>query len=167
MNSEQNCYGYAFGVKNWLYPYYFDEDDYYGFHSEVMNRIRDGESEKDIETFILDWTKDYMLESWGQSLRVIHNLEELRGGEEAVAYKICFRLPTKENFSDILLADYSPYYYFDFHYRVLRNGGWHEKQGRGYPNIASTFETLFLPWKHNNIGDYDSQLLLLALRKES
>lgn len=131
-----NCGGYALGTYSWYCPFGRHDGDLSG----LFDRF-DGDY-----VAVLQYTVDYMLQDFGNKLRVIQSLDELQEGEEAVAYRIetdCY----------------------DFHYlRRKSNGKWYGKMGRipiiyKYTEIE-VFDHNSDAWQN---GRYDSEMILFAL----
>lgn len=144
--SEYNCGGYALRTFSWFYP----DDAGTGFdwaerEDVIQEMICDGYDDEDIYEVILNRDVEYML-------KVLPTLSIYKGdpktyqekeGEELIAYRIYIN--TEEDDDN------------DFHFMVLRNGHWREKNGN--QNIKFCLP----PWRGSVWSyptiDYDSEIV--------
>lgn len=121
-----NCGGYALNTFSWYCPYnkgtaWSALAEYYGIEQ------------------LLDLTINYMIEEFGNNLRVINDIKELKENEYAIAYRA---------------SEY------DFHYvKRASNGNWfHKRGGSGHIDRMKKEEVFSNCW----VGEYDSRVCLLA-----
>lgn len=113
--NSYNCGGYALRTFSWYWPH--DGGD------EIDELIDDmyyaeGESVGTICEVVTDLEVAYMLEEFGDTLRVIHSETDAGEGEEAIQFRVLIQ-PEEDN----------EWVNNDYHFRVLRDGVWMEKNG--------------------------------------
>ena len=125
-----NCAGYALGTFSWYQPY----DDY-----DLFSLLCDSDELEEITKL----TVFYMLKDFGDKLRVISSLEELRKDEYAIAYRVS---------SD-----------GDFHFMRKARTRWHHKRGSTPTILTESEDNVF-----NSIwcDRYDGPIVLMAMRRK-
>lgn len=130
--SNYNCGGYALRTFSWFYPADEDMDWNWSIREDhIDNYIKDGYDDEDVATMILEEDIDYMLEHI-ETLSLYEEdpqKYEPRLGEELIAYCIYVDSYNEDN---------------DFHFKVLRDGKWMEKNGGG--QIQETLP----PWERKS-----------------
>ena len=143
--TNYNCGGYALRTFSWFYPADEDMDWNWSVREDhIDDYIEDGYDDEDVAMMILDEDVDYMLEH----IKTLSLYEEdpkkyePRLGEELIAYCIYVDSYNEDN---------------DFHFKVLRDGKWMEKNGGG--PIQETLP----PWEirswHYTGRVYDSEVV--------
>lgn len=144
--SEYNCGGYALRTFSWFYP---DEAgtgfDWAEREDVIQGMIFDGYYKEEIYNVILNRDVQYMLS-------VIPTLSIYKGdpktyqekdGEELIAYRIFINDEEEDD--------------NDFHFMVLRNGHWREKNG------SFNIKFCLPPWEEGNWVypsiEYDSEIV--------
>ena len=107
-----NCGGYALRTYSWYQPYNDEEDFVWDLGNLYMG-------EEELARGALESCVDYMLEEFGEDLRVVADGEYDPQTEELIA----FRTSTDDETDSYDWPD------FDFHFKVFRDGKWMEKCG--------------------------------------
>lgn len=113
---EYNCAGFALRTYSWYCP---NENPLREIFEDYFERGRDDFD--GIMNEVTDMMVDTMLTDFDGQLRVIEDASEVFPDEELIAFRVA------ANYDEI---DYDPDFAdFDFHYQVLRDGRWQEKNG--------------------------------------
>lgn len=126
---DLNCGSFALGVDTWFCPYIEDDrdiDDEFWMYTYSERRdwieelVREEHELSEIMEDILERDFEFILKTcpWLEPIDV----EDIAGEERVIAYRLSMEIPDEREEFD---ADE----YMDFHFRVLINGGWWEKNG--------------------------------------
>ena len=128
---EFNCGSYALGTEEWFSPY--DDDEVR--EDEVLSLIDAGYTKDEVMDILLEHdTKEI--------LRLCEWIEEVEYNGQPEEGLIAYRVYVNdEAFED-------EYFDLDFHFRVFKNGRWHEKCGAG-PIERCRQKDIFSTWIGN------------------
>lgn len=128
---EQNCGSFALGIDGWYTPYIIedvDEDDalwkFQEYEREhwVMELLADGWSREEIMEDITERDFEFILKTCPWLVPI--DEDEIDKNDRIIAYRLSLEIP--DNPEDFDMDDYG-----DFHFRVLIDGEWWEKNGAG------------------------------------
>ena len=155
-----NCGSFALNVTSWYCPYIDDDDEidadndylwsYTGYERFrwIEDLVADGWDREDIMLDVLDRDFEFILMTcpWLEPI----TKEEIKPNDRVIAYRISMLMPEERNEFDACEA-------MDFHFRVLINGEWWEKNGRSTVHFVGT-EVDEEPWVVTEWLIYDGEV---------
>lgn len=126
-----NCGSFALGVESWYCPYLEDDDeleDELWQYSSTERRdwmeelVSDGHELVDIMEDVIERDFEFILKTcpWLEPI----TREQISYEDRVIAYRLCIEIPNERDEFDCDECT-------DFHFRVLINGEWWEKNGGG------------------------------------
>ena len=154
---ELNCGSFALNVTEWYVPYIeeADVDDYESMMYTADERdfriselFRDGYSREEVMLDILDRDFEFILKTcpWLEPIE----RDEINIDDRVIAYRLSMMC---EDYPD----DFDPDRDMDFHFRVLIDGEWWEKNGAGEVHYV-TCKTNDEPWVVSEDLIYDGEI---------
>jgi hypothetical protein len=162
-NARLNCGSFALGVDRWYSPYLHDdeadEDEMWEFsYSDrkewIEELVYEGYSADDIAEYIVDRDFEFILLTcpWLEPI----DKEEISVEDRVIAYRISINIPEEPLEFD---ADDD----LDFHFRVLLDGEWWEKNGCG--TIHKVEEPESDVWEANEFLIYSGKIRYARFKK--
>ena len=129
MNAH-NCGSFALGIDGWYCPYLEDDDVgeelwYYTDYERTVwieELVQEGYDREDIMLSVIERDFEFILKTcpWLEPI----DEEEVYNGGKVIAYRLSMEIPDERSEFDVDE-------YMDFHFRVLIDGEWWEKNGAG------------------------------------
>lgn len=126
----QNCGSFALGVNGWYCPYIQDDDveDELILYTEyernywIEEMVNEGLLREDIMSCLIERDFEFILKTcpWLEPIQE----EEIDIKDRVIAYRLCMQIPDER-------AEFQVDNDMDFHFRVLLDGVWWEKNGAG------------------------------------
>lgn len=129
--SETNCGSFALNVTEWYTPYItedIDEDDEMWQFEEyererwIMELLADGWSREDVMETVIDRDFEFILMTCPWLVPISE--DEIDEQDRVIAYRLSMTVPDE-------VDDFDADACMDFHFRVLIDGEWWEKNGAG------------------------------------
>ena len=164
--ANTNCGSFALNVTEWYTPYLIDndtsiDDGNLSYYTEMDRNdwayelVQDGYSVQEVMEFLIEKDWEFILKScpW---LIPIHK-EEIVPTDRVIAYRLSLELPDK-------LSEFDLEENGDFHFRVMIDGEWWEKNGGG--PIHKVEEMNEEPWEAEKWLVYTGPIKYAKFREE-
>ena len=149
-SGDLNCGSFALDVNEWYTPYWFEDNGEY-CESEreewMYTLLCDGHSRQEVMSYVLEADFDYILRTcpWLEQI----DYEDIQPEDRVIAYRLSLdEIDCAEDFNYDLDTD--------FHFRVLIDGEWYEKNGCGPVHLAD--QDVLADWRVDNWLVYDSEV---------
>ena len=123
-----NCGSFALGVEDWYCPYIEDDDvddDFWPYteyerSTWIEELVHEGYDREEIMEYIIDRDFEFILKTcpWLEPI----DEDEINKEDRVVAYRLSMEIPNERKEFDVDE-------YMDFHFRVMIDGEWWEKNG--------------------------------------
>ena len=128
--SSQNCGSFALGVDSWYCPYLEDDDveEALWFYTDyervtwIEELVNEGHDREEIMEDIIERDFKFILKTCPWLEPIDEN--EVYDGSRVIAYRLSMEIPGERSEFDVDE-------HMDFHFRVLIDGEWWEKNGAG------------------------------------
>lgn len=142
---EGNCGSFALNVKEW----YLSDRDFDNTSIVCTMLEEEGYNVEEALDYLTSINVQQILDDFGSDIRVITNKDDIKNGEELIAYRI--GIFEEEDF---------PFIDTDFHFKVKRNGIWMEKCGSTEVKFCELEEDE--EWRNNSGDLYNGPIIFLA-----
>lgn len=162
---DYNCGGYCLNTFSWYNPYidYCKEEGYTGMADWIQDMLWGWEhSIEEVYDTLIKIGRDQILQDFEDTVRLIHNPDDVREDEKLVVYKIGIVL-TEDEYGDMYLE------HTDFHFKQWEGTYWSDKLGGGelrmqyVPLEEMIEETWVNSWWNGN--GYNSEPVLFAVKR--
>lgn len=146
---DLNCGSFALDVDEWYTPYACGGTDYSEAEREewIYSLLEAGYSRKDIMDYVLEADFEFILESCPWLEQICY--EDIDPKDRVIAYRLSLdEVDCAEDFDFEL--------HTDFHFRVLLDGEWWEKNGGGPVHLAD--QNILADWRVDDWLVYDSEV---------
>lgn len=163
--TNTNCGSFALNVTEWYSPYliddvYIDDIDLSDYtemdrNSWAYELVQEGYSVQEIMEYLIDKDWEFILKScpWLVPIRK----EEINPADRVIAYRLSLELPNE-------LSDFDLEENGDFHFRVMIDGEWWEKNGGG--PVRKVEEMNEEPWEAAEWLVYTGPIKYAKFREE-
>lgn len=162
----QNCGSYALGVDRWYCPYLEEDEDLSEEHelwqyaeyeraNWITELVLEGLDREEIMTRLIERDFEFILKTCPWLVPISE--EEIDENDRIIAYRLSMEIPNERE-------EFNMDEYTDFHFRLLVDGEWWEKNGSGpvhkveYPNAEV--------WEVDDWLIYDGEIRYAKFRKE-
>ena len=144
-----NCGSFALEVDEWYTPYAAEGPDYSEMEREdwICSLLEEGCSREEIMSYVVEADFAFILDScpWLEQI----SYEDIDFNDRVIAYRLSFNdVDCAEDFDSDLDTD--------FHFRVLIDGEWYEKNGGGPVHLAD--QDILAKWVIDDWLVYDSDI---------